>query len=697
MPDDFLATLANVYDTRNFEVALNQGQFSLLNRSAATVTSGNAVNLIDFRLKTNFQVIGRAKRVLLDDTFTDYSGYNKKFISDNGVFMPEAALSEFAKTDFGKRVITKDIEAKINSLPSRDCHVAFLYNMLISWARAVLYGYQKEEALDESTGLHLLKIKYSGYQDSHVVLDGIIPDEQVHIIELDDPVEQRAGLLRIRNADNYFDYPYVFHYDASTVAKESFYLVHASGRTKTSALNFDVPIPLFDLQHMLLDRVNSHTPSIIFDTTVIPYHKADLLWDWIIDYVRLNRVEQQFAAAFETLVASGFQPDPSTQEASSWLNARLNIVLSSFSPTRARIRATLSDEAYYEAPDSKNYVIDASIHSTSRFIHGAIHNYLMWYGLYALVHDEARSRSNWRSVFESTANNLSELYTPEMRAFCISNITGHEIPTYMTGGCGMYIDLSNMYTVTAIPVKIDKEGKDRKFIPIDAVYAPVSGSLLLGTYSGDFEVIQHLKSIFSFEGCGISTVYEDVELLKLTTIYRLCGHDITLREARTNKRNTPYANVHECIPEPASVFFDSKSIEVWHPEHNDPREGRTHAMPQLKYILDHNSISIVIQKPNIEPIVYRSATRPLDVSYQPKRRVRPVLVGKVLPKYTATTSKFRALCVDEKNQQDFRYDQTRVPPSKPEGRRVTEISATGQEEIIPEAGMTSSVAMGSGE
>jgi len=432
---------------------------------------------------------------------------------------------------------------------------------------------------------------------------------------------------------------------------------------------------------VLLDRVNSVQPAINYDTTLIPYHEPDTLWDWIVDYVRLNRLEQQFAATFETFVACGFQPDPSTQEASSWLNARLNIVLSSFSPTRARVRMNLTEDPYYEAPESKDFIIDTSVHASSRFINGAIENYLMWYGLYALVHDEARDRSNWRSVFESTANHLSELYTPEMRAFCIANIIGHEVPTYMTTGCGMYVDLANMRDVTALPIRVDKEGLGRTSIPVDAVYAPVSGSLLLGSYSGDFEVLKHIKSILKFTGRGINAIYEDDELLTLATIYRLCGHDITLREQRTNKRVIPYANVNECIPEPASVFFDSKTTDVLLPESNDPRDGRTHPMPQLKYILDHNEVTVVIQKPNIEPILYRSAVSPLDISYKPKRRQRTTLVGKVQPKYIATTSKFRATGTDEKGKQGFRYEQIKVPPTKPEGKKVMEKAATGDIEI----------------
>jgi hypothetical protein len=253
-----------------------------------------------------------------------------------------------------------------------------------------------------------------------------------------------------------------------------------------------------------------------------------------------------------------------------------------------------------------------------------------------------------------------------------------------------------MHSVTAIPIKRDLEGLNRTYVPVNAIHAPVSGALLLGAYSGDFEVLAHVKSVLSIQGRGIDEQYSDAELLVLSTIYRLTGHDITLRNTRTNSRITPYANVNECIPEPASIFFDSKNVDILSPEHNDPREGRTHPMPQLKHVLDHNSISMVIQKPNIEPIVYRSATRPLDVSYMPKRRKRPVLIGKVLPKYTATTSKFRAIGEEEKHRQDFRFDPTKQPPTKPEGKRVTETAATGAEMELPEASIPFSAATASG-
>nr|QED43018.1 hypothetical protein [Uromyces totivirus D] len=671
---NFLNTLANLYSNKNFAVAFIKGQFSLLNRTFATIVAGDAsaapVN-VDLRLKTSFQIAGRKKRVALDDTANDYSGYNKKFINDAGMYMPDAAINEFAATDFGKRVITKDIEAKLASLVSRDYHVAFLYNMLISWGRAMLYKSDGEINRDED-GYHILKVKVNNYSDSHVLMSGMYPDDHTIEIPLDTPFSEMNLAPHVRTAENYFNHSYVMHYDASTPAKETFYLLHACGRDQTSALNFDIPIPTFQIADAAVDRINAHDNAIRIDQSNIPYHKPEILWDWIIDYVRINRLEDQFASTMELFSAMSFQPDPSTAEASVWLKTELVAVLSPFSPTRARIRVNLTDEPYNPSPETAAFVFDSSLQASNFFVEAAMYNYLMWYGLYALLHDEARNRSDWRSVFTSVSDHLHNLTTPEMRAFCIANVTGQQIPTYMTTGCGFYVDLSMMDDARAMPISVDKEGRyPNMSIPINAIYAPVSGSLLLGALAGELEVVQHLKSNFSFTGMGIgSYAYPEEELLKLVSIYRLAGNEVVLRNDRTDQRIIPYANVSECVIEPASVFFDPLSRDIWIPHSSDPRQGRSFPLPEVNNILNHSKISISIQRPTIEPIQYRTAMSPLRTFVQPVQRGRKKLIGIVSSKYIARPMTFKARPAPEYKEQDFHMVLPHLPPAKPEVKRV---------------------------
>nr|WMV64393.1 hypothetical protein [Uromyces fabae virus] len=593
------------------------------------------------------------------------------------MYMPDAAISEFAATDFGKRVVTKDIEAKLASLVSRDYHVAFLYNMLISWGRAMLYKSNGEHHRDED-GDYVLKVKINNYSDSHVLMSGAYPDDHTIEIPLLVPFSDFGITPHIRTSENYFNHSYVMHYDASTPAKETFYLYHACGRDQTSALNFDIPIPTFQIADAAVDRVNAHDSAIRIDTENIPFHKPEILWDWIIDYVKLNRLEDQFASTMELFSAMSFQPDPSTAEASVWLKTELVAVLSPFSPTRARLRVNLTEEPYNPSPETAAFVFDSSLQASNFFVEASIMNYLMWYGLYALLHDEARNRSDWRSVFTSVADHLQHLITPEMRAFCIANVTGQQVPTYMTTGCGFYIDLAPLDEVYNIPITTDKEGKYPTLsLPVNALYAPVSGSLLLGSFSGELEAVQHLKSIYSFSGLGIGAVnYPDEELLKLASMYRLAGNEIVLRNDRTDERKIPYANVNECIIEPASVFFDPLSRDIWIPHSSDPRQGRSFPLPEVNNILNYGKMTVSIQRPTIEPIQYRTATSPLRTFVQPQMKGRKKLIGMVSSRYIARPLTFKAKPAPEYKERDFRSALPHQPPMKPEVIRVEPIHQT---------------------
>jgi len=671
--NEFISNFVNTYFAKNFEPSFENGQFSLLNRTSALATYPGGSQLCDLRLRTDFQVVGKQKRLEIDSTFTDLNGYNTKYISQTGHFVPEAALQEFSKTDFGKRVTTKDIEGKITGLTHRDCHTSYLYNMLISWARALLYKMNKTKEMDKDRRA-ILTVKCSPYQSAHVTVG--LPDiaETSYRIILGSPNDHVNIPTRIRSSENFFEKPFVLHYNASSHTQECYYLVHAAGRTHSSALNFDFEIPGVDGDNVLLDRVDPCGDTLnLSQLEHIPWNDPDTQWQWILDYVTLNRLQTQFAATLETFGAMCCHPIWSSAEACAWQMSELVAVLGSFEPTRARLRTVLDGDPYIEDTNAIDYVIGAKSKPVHYWISSAILNYYMWYGLYAVIYNEAAGRTSWRTAFTSVHEALTNLYSPHMRAFCISAITGHEVPTSMSVGAGMHVSMQDMPSVGRILNTGKGTSGEEARVNVDAVYAPVTGSLLLGTFANDLEVVQHLKSHFGVQFRGTrGTPYSKIDLMKTATIYRLFGHSTTFFDEITQQEITPWAPVNECVPDLSSILFEPRDLCKLTVGWSEIRPGRCIPLPALGSLAENGSISVVIQKPHIEPVKFRTAQTPLQTYVTTGLTPKPVKVT-VKSTYKYMPTRFHANVVKQYKQEGFHEIVPTLAPQRPEMQVVHEV------------------------
>jgi hypothetical protein len=300
----------------------------------------------------------------------------------------------------------------------------------------------------------------------------------------------------------------------------------------------------------------------------------------------------------------------------------------------------------------------------------------MWYGLYAAIHNDAVSRDDWRSALTSVCGELQMLYTPHMRAFTLGIVLNQEIPTNMSNGAGFYVSMDGVERVHRIDHTLPGTSGEQALVITEALFAPVSGSLVLGTMSGDLDVVQHLKSNYrvDFHGTRTST-YDDVELLKTANIYRLFGHNITLFDNITNEMITPWASVNECVIEPASIRFDPKEVKKITLGWSDVRQGRTVPMPALGALGQEGYLNVTIQKPHLETIKFRSAQTPVKVYVTSKRSKKPLTV-KIRSGYSYTPGTFRAKQVQVYKQQGFHDQETRLPPDNPEGMVVKEPAQT---------------------
>nr|WGM49122.1 capsid protein [Umbelopsis ramanniana virus 7] len=656
----------NLFSTR--DPIFPGSRFTVANNSTIAVKHQDRQFLSGLSLTADFQAAGRIKKTITAAVQTNYSGFNKKYINEAGIYDGGLALDEFAKNGADRGLVRPETYGMLTRYPQADSHESFIYNMLISYLKAKLSTNNLTEDED-------LVVKTSPYVDSHCV----IPLDQgssdfTYEIELGSPVDgnlAHTGQFNIRNKDNYWSKPYVLHYNGTSIKAESFYLLHSMGRNVVSALNFDFEIKGADTPNMLIDPVNGREFATI-DSTEVDWTDHETMWLWILDYVQLNRLEQAFAAAFETLGALAFQPLPPTAEACQWQQAQMTLTLARFSPTRARIRSNLSGEPYKVDSLADEFLISETA-SASQFLGAsAICNYYMWYGLYTILQNESSEIEQWRNVYTSVHGVLQNLYSPAMRAMCISVATGKEFATCMTDNCAMFVDMSRMEVMPRITNIHPLDSTMPAELLVDHIPAPVSGAIVLGTFTDEYDTTSHLASVFRLPVSDDPYArFEETELLKIATVYRLFGYDTELVDVITDAPMSLWAANRECIPDPSKLLAYRRLRKDWIISDISPREGRKEVIDSIQTLTSGQAATVTIQQPTISFTEWRQRVRTLRPQViVAKKSKKKEIRFKVNASVRMLDTTLMARPIAAVGKQDFRRETQQVPPVMPEEVRV---------------------------
>jgi hypothetical protein len=103
---ELLKSLVGFRFNKTQEARYRDGRFSVLNKTRAVAVTGGEHYQTNLELSTDFSVAGFIYDVKENDMQTDFSGYNKKYITDLGVYDPVAAFEDFGK-HFDSRRMTK--------------------------------------------------------------------------------------------------------------------------------------------------------------------------------------------------------------------------------------------------------------------------------------------------------------------------------------------------------------------------------------------------------------------------------------------------------------------------------------------------------------------------------------------------------------------------------------------------------------
>jgi hypothetical protein len=654
----FLDSILNFKFNNLLEARILGGRFTLVNSTTATTRINDDPVFVNLELSSDFSLTNVNPIVTHQATHTDYSGYNSKYVNDDGSYNAEAALAEFAKTMYSGRLTRPEMLTILDSADVRDSHESYIYNLLVSWFMAKLY---KDS---ESKNRETFTVSKQGYSDSHVTIEfNSHSTVNVETVTLGLPVGDLGDLsIDMRTSENYWNRPYVFRYSNATPVQAAFYIYHLSGRERRTSLNVDVDVAGIDTSKLLFDPVVNRSMTLVTPDAV-PWHDPDIIWSWVIDYVQLNRVEHAFAAAFETLSALAAVPMPSYQESTMWDRMQTTINFSAFSPTRARIRSNLEGVPYRTDNARYEVAMDDMAHPNS-FIHSsAILNYSFYVGLYSMIDNYARSLDNWRGAFVSFVDEMAILQTVTARAAIISTVFGKDTPSCMNGSMFLSFNVAPMFGVEEIvPYKVHEKGYPQK-LSIDMLHPYVSGSLLLGAVSADFDSCQHLHSLQKME-LDVRGTSSPIDTIKIANMYRLFGYDVKAVHSRSGEQYPTYANFRECVVTPAYLLNLPEEYERVVITKRLQREGRSTNVQGIEALTVSRGCTMTIITPTISVVQWQQRSLLPKVTLRRLNRRKPVtfLVDANLSMYNVPA---RAHLGREVRDPSFQRDISVIQPMHP--------------------------------
>jgi hypothetical protein len=407
-----------------------------------------------------------------------------------------------------------------------------------------------------------------------------------------------------RNSANYWNSNYVMAFSAVTPAQEYFYLSHVLGRKTSSILNFELNqrgLPTNDLTFEIVRGRHTNFNG----EPKIDWTNHGLIWGWIMDYVNHNRVDDQFAAAYETIMAAAIQPDYSCVEATVWRFAHSQIHLPAFSPTRARISIALQGEPFTPHAETEEFLSDVRLAPSNLILHSALTNYMMYMGAYALLEGAAHSYGSWDYAFGGHTTNTAVLSTPSSRPACVSAILQKQFTTVTNLACFYRPEYENLVGRKTVTVDVVKDDTVNYRMEVKEVPPHVTGALALGRITDLFDSTSHLAPTQVIKKVDLQdhrTSYRCA--VQLANIYRLFGHDMVFTEYKSGDTIRPFALARSCTITPIGFGRDRDECITYSEVQSVRREGRSFTMPHVDTLGSEDEVRVFIQTPHYSTVEY---------------------------------------------------------------------------------------------
>lgn len=396
------------------------------------------------------------------------------------------------------------------------------------------------------------------------------------------------------------------------------------------------------------------------------------MWYWLCAYVTENRVESQFAAAFELFSSVAYRPVADTAEGFLYSTLKTQIYLPEPHYYRARFPGLLEDEPWMVPHDSHNMMLRTGADAHSLLAMAGVTNYIAHLGAVSVINEGHMVEPDFvlGAQFARHSNTFMERPS-EHRAACVYAVLGREVFTHFTSGIGV------IYPTVAF-TQMDRYPFARRSTPLSDVSGfdftdaglshggrlalPASPALIYGKVSDQLTALSHCRPMqhWDFKN-GVDSILTLEEAFTLANVYRLAGYDPTFTDVQTGRVVAPFSSLRAMSLTLNSMHFNARLNTTYQVlnfrSRNPERLGR---LPTPEVFMAMNSLSVSADTRGYVMEVPGARNQVIHTTYRRARELKRIQVrvatGSAVEQVQVTRPSIRA----HEPAQGFIADQPEV-------------------------------------
>jgi hypothetical protein len=539
--------------------------------------------------------------------FADYRGLNSELLDPNG--RPDLEkLKKVIGTNKGIDAANqRNFIQSVDTANTADAHHAIVTNMYQSYLSAAfrdstvqtranvgsyytakgrqeVYLNPGDEAnrnrisLDQNAGTFFLLNK--NYRDSHVIFSNEDGGTTFNRVEVNigppndnDPSAEGDDRPADFTAANFgaADHTNVIYIPWLGPRGNTFYALHAAGRNnaedQAASYLFNVPGVMVNRYVFRWDNGTHNSQADYSAPADVEWRDPGQIWAYLIAYVKLNRIESQFAIVHEIISRTTFYPEAASAEGATYKSSKLTVTLPAPAYFRGKYEPLLKGEPYKTNANGIDLTFSDQTTALKEVIAAGLLNYTSIMGIWATAFEYTLSYESYSIAYAQVISTYPQLTSPhEQMAFGVGAITGRDPYTMFEAGIGVSWDLQD-YMIGGLRPWVRESYPDanvddfvidgNRLDTSSTFHLPVSPCLLYGKLNGLLSGISHVTDGFTLDGLHADTTLDYNDALKVTNAYRIFGQNITLQQTSgAQDQFSPWSPTHMIGIQPDSIAFD---------------------------------------------------------------------------------------------------------------------------------------------
>jgi len=608
-----IETIGGYAALTRFKALPDDGIFGVSSSCDTRVVANGVTYPIDVNNVVNFTCLDFDKVSRVVDGHSDLRGVNKRLIKSDMDTIDTSALRAYVSKAY---TVKTDLRAgwvySAEYVPPADSHVTFIYNMLCSWYKALLWGQANSNGKAvKGTGAKSsrMTLKRVNYSDSHVRVTKYSGEAQY--VDVDIEVSEPSDVDPAGD-----DFVFAFSFNAMSTDRDevlllphisakayTWYIKHVVPKNTESCLNFDVKLPGIE-PHKLSVRTTSGNDPIYANSEDMDWTDSSAMWNWLAAYVVENRVESHFSSAFEIFSSVVYRPLADTAEGHLFSNLNTEICVPRPRYYRARFPGLLEDDPWMIPTDAHSMLLRVGVEAHAILAMAGVSNYVAHIGAVATAAEGTLVDSDLKlAVSRGIHSNPYMDKASEQRAACIYAVLGREVQTSLTSGMGVRYPVREFADMMRYPFAVNSEiGSDVSGFDMttagllhhNKLVLPASPALINGHCSDQLTALSPFTANYTmYYPSGRDTILQLEDAHRLANVYRLAGYDPVFSSVQTGREIRPFSSLSAMAVQMSSLDYSPSHATTYQVVGFRVRNpDRLQRLPTPEVFMDMGSITV---------------------------------------------------------------------------------------------------------